>query len=158
MMSEELILACEKLTAEWVHVKICRPMCDILNAFDKRCFDILDEFCNDPNIENLKYQLRQNIQHSFEQLDALEKIMEEKEALCPQDASDVKEAMILPFDYFFPEMKSNLYCAQRYVGAYSEIADKGYGFGENENVNFARESLQKGLEEYRNLRKEKGYA
>lgn len=73
MLSEELDLECEKLTTEWVHVEICRPMCNILNAFENKNFEIFNAVCDACDIESFKQQVIQNITTNLEELNKMNK-------------------------------------------------------------------------------------
>lgn len=153
MLSEELDLECEKLTAEWVHVEICRPMCNVLNMFDEKNFEIVDAICNDHNVAKFKQQVAQNITNSLEALNKLKKLMDDQDRLLPDDVSAIKKATILSLYDSFLEMRQILNIALNYVSAHTEVAKKGYGFGDNENVVFYRDLLHKKLELYKKHRK-----
>ena len=157
MLSEELDLACEKVTAEWVHIEICRPMCNVLNIFDEKNFEFLDAICNAHDVVKFKQQVTQNITNCLAALDDLKKLMDEQSKMCLENEVDIKVATVLPVYDSFLEMQLVLGVARDYVSVHTEIVEKGYGFGDNENVIFYRNLLMEKLDSYKKFRKESGY-
>lgn len=157
MLSEELDLECEKLTTEWVHVEICRPMCNILNAFENKNFEIFNAVCDACDIESFKQQVIQNITTNLEELNKLKKCMDKQYRLFPDDASAIKKATILPFHKSFIKMKIILDIAYDYINEHSVVVEEGYGFLDSEKVVLLRDLLSEELEKYKKFRKENGY-
>ena len=153
MLAEELIAPSEKMTIEWVHVEVTRPVCDILNAFEESCFNSLDEFCKKVDMENFKSQLKQNIELSLEKLDGIKKLMDEIVESYPEDVDAIKEPLIMPFEEVFMQMVSFVRLAKEYIEVHNEIANKGYGFSENEHIRTINEMLREKLEEYKETRR-----